>query len=457
MGTVILKDTVQLNTIKLSELPQAIGAGGTDILPIVKDNKTQQIEKDSYLANSRFGDGTNYSYFEADGKLHFVGTARPVIFKVIDSSMAKASYHNLLGITSLSAVDGITVEGLDENPSISRRIEVLSIGCGAHVKGRLANHFSIRNTTDSGSYTQIILSTTNTVWDQVGEWRLVLEIVAGTVTGTFTIIMPAFTLLAYGRFEFHVTTEGAVYFIYGQNGYYSSLSGPNAASEVFLNDKVAGSDVVIEVADTTGFYSGHEVFVSDSENEEWVRIKAITLNTSITVDALSNSYNIIDGAKLDIFDFTRTPVNQPIMRGLYSCHIFKANENMGVQFQFGIPQSVDSSSDIFITFQYLASEDNAGAEKTKWQLQYVLKRLGEDIPESIQYATRIVTLITPPTTKGNSIHVVGTVPAAEHAGKHAAAIKLVRVGRDAEDTYTGDIKYIALVVGITHKQLGYET
>lgn len=456
MGTVILKDTIQLNTIKLSELPQALEAGGTDILPIVKDNETQKIEKDDYLKNSRFGDETNYSYFEADGKLHFVGTARPVIFEVLDSSKVKASHHNLLGITSLTAVAGMIAEELDENTGASRRIEVLSVGSGVHAKGRLSNTYTQVNTTDEGTCTQITLSTTNTAWAQAGEWRLILEITSGTLTGTFTIIMPPFTLLAYGRLEVYVTSEGAVYFMKSQVGYYASLSGPIAASEILLNDEVAGPDIGIEVADTAGFYAGHLVFISDSENEEWARIKAISLNASITVDALTNSYTVANGAKLDIFDYTRTPILTPITRGMFHCYVFKAGENAGLHCQFAIPQSADLSNDISLVLQYLPSEDNIGGAKIKWHVQYRLTKLGEDISESIQYGTRIVTLITPPASKATSVNLIGVIPAAECVGRYGVALRLTRLGRDAEDTYTGDIKFVAAVVGITHKQLGYE-
>jgi hypothetical protein len=457
MGTIVLADVTELNTVKLSELPQASSAGGTDILPIVKDIQTQKIEKDDYLKNSHFGDGTNYSYFEADGKLHFVGTARPVIFEVLESSKVKASHHNLLGITSLAAANGIIAEELDESTGVSQRIEVFGIGRGAHAKGRLTNSYSQGDTTDEGTCTQITLSTTNAAWAQAGEWRLILEITAGTLTGTFTIIMPPFTLLAYGRLELYVTSEGAVYFMKSQVGYYASLSGPNAASEILLNDEVAGPDIAIEVADTTGFYAGHLVFISDSENEEWARIKAISLNTSVTVDALTNPYTVANGAKLDIFDFTRTPIIKPTMRGMFQCYVFKAGENMGIQCQFAIPQSADPSSGILIVLQYSPSEDNVGETKTKWQLQYRLTKLGEDLSESVQYGTRVITLVTPPASKVTSISPIGVIPAAEYVGRYGTALKLIRLGRDAEDTYIGDIKFVAAVVSITHKQLGYET
>ena len=42
----------------------------------------------------RFGDKENYSIFESDGKLHFVGNARPVKFYPIHSTLCEPSHHN---------------------------------------------------------------------------------------------------------------------------------------------------------------------------------------------------------------------------------------------------------------------------------------------------------------------------------------------------------------------------
>ena len=56
------------------------------------------------------------------------------------------------------------------------------------------------------------------------------------------------------------------------------------------NNESAGSDVVIEIADTTGFEVDDVVQVSDDNDAENSTVTAVVANTSITVDALTNSY-----------------------------------------------------------------------------------------------------------------------------------------------------------------------
>ena len=49
MGTVVLADVTELNTVKISELVDAVSAGETDVFPMVKDAKTQKISKEGFL------------------------------------------------------------------------------------------------------------------------------------------------------------------------------------------------------------------------------------------------------------------------------------------------------------------------------------------------------------------------------------------------------------------------
>lgn len=49
MGTVILADVTELETIKISELEKALSSGETDVVPIVKSGTTPQIEKVNLL------------------------------------------------------------------------------------------------------------------------------------------------------------------------------------------------------------------------------------------------------------------------------------------------------------------------------------------------------------------------------------------------------------------------
>jgi hypothetical protein len=66
------------------------------------------------------------------------------------------------------------------------------------------------------------------------------------------------------------------------------------------SDVTAGSSVVLSVADTTGFEVDDEVKVSDDNNDETATIMAVVLNTSITVDVLSNSYSVADNAIITV-------------------------------------------------------------------------------------------------------------------------------------------------------------
>lgn len=403
-----------------------------------------------------FGDELNHSEFESDGSLHFVGDARPVKLYPIHSMLCEPSHHNPLCIASLAESGGIITSGLDTAVDNSRRIEVIGIDGGYHVKGRLKAAYSQEDTTHESCLVKIRLNTTNATWEQAGEWRLILDVLSGPITGKFTCFMPAFSIMEYDTLEGYVTKEGALYLIRTLSGFDKSLSGPSAASENFSNDESADSNVVIEVVDTTGFYEGNQVFVSDSQNSEWTRIKTIVVNESITVEALSNLYTTENGAKLEILDYIRTPAMVPTQRGLLKKYIFRAGINSGIVFQFAIPQEIDPTSDLVVTLQYLSSEANPSLLIIKRRAQYIIKALGEDIPDSIQHGTLVDSDMTPPATVGNTISTMCVIPAAIHAGKHILAVKMNRLGADSGDTYTGDIKLVAFIIEATTMQLGYE-
>jgi len=61
-----------------------------------------------------------------------------------------------------------------------------------------------------------------------------------------------------------------------------------------------GSSVVISIADTTGFEEDDEVKVSDSSGNETATITSLVLNTSITVDTLTNSYTTARDADVTV-------------------------------------------------------------------------------------------------------------------------------------------------------------
>lgn len=49
MGTIVLADITELETIKISELNEALSSDETDVVPIVKDATTQKIKKENLL------------------------------------------------------------------------------------------------------------------------------------------------------------------------------------------------------------------------------------------------------------------------------------------------------------------------------------------------------------------------------------------------------------------------
>jgi len=66
------------------------------------------------------------------------------------------------------------------------------------------------------------------------------------------------------------------------------------------NNESAGSDVVIEITDTTGFEVDDELKVEDDNDAETAVITAVVANTSITVDTLTNSYTTAANAKVTV-------------------------------------------------------------------------------------------------------------------------------------------------------------
>lgn len=405
------------------------------------------------------GDQDNYSHFIESGKLHFKGDARPIIVDCVTGSQLMASHQNPLRLTSLAASAGIATDGLTTAPDATRGIEVIGINGGIQTKGLLTDAYARHDTTEESTVVKIRLSTmygTNT-WSQASEWRLILDIASGDgITGKFTVIMPKFSLLHYSTLELYLTSDGATYYNQNQMGFDYSMSGTSVATEDFLNDEVAGSDVLIEVTSTSGFYEGNEVFVSDSENSEWCRIKTIVSNTSITVHELTNSYTTANGAKFDQIDYTRTAETVPVQRGLYKMKQFDTGINSGIEFQYAIPHDIDNDETLDIMIQYVGTDANAGADVSKWRAQWGIKKMFTPIDESIQYSNLVYTDVTPPSTTVNSVVYLAQIAAADHAGKHLFSAQLVRLGADAGDTYSGDIRVIGIAMAYTADRLGYE-
>ncbi len=414
------------------------------------------IAKFSPVVRTTFGDSENYSKFESDGKLHFYGDARPVKVVAITGAQLLPSHHNPLSLTSLAAANGILTSGLDTATGSSRRIEVLGIDGGVYTKGRIKASYTQGDTSNCSPIIKIKLNTTNATWEQSGEWRIVLNITSGCYVGNFTIFMPAFSMMEYSDHVVYVARDGSTYFEIDQMGFSRSLAGANAATESFSNDEVAGSSVVVEVANTTGFYEGNEVFISDSVSSEWAQIKTIVTNTSITVDTLLNSYTTANGAKFDILDFTQTAETLPTQRGLLKLKHFKTGVNSGIEFQWAVPHDIDNDEALKVLIQYAGTTTNVGEAVTKWRLQWKLTQMFTSIEESFQYANLEYSDITPPSTLFNTVGTLVEIPGEDHAGKHVLSAQIVRIGLDAGDTYSGDIKVVGVAIQYTANKLGYE-
>lgn len=409
-----------------------------------------------HAREARLGDATNNTIATPEGRLHFEGDAQPILFHVVSATECDPTHLNQLGIQSLTAAAGIATSGLDTSAGATRRIEVVGIDGGEHTKGRLKGAYTQVDTTNESCLIKIKLNTTNAVWTQAGEWQIILDILTGCVTGKFTVFMPAFDIMEYSSREVFVTCDGAVYADKTAHGFDKSLAGPSAATELFSNDEAAGANVVIEVADTTGFYEGNTVFVSDSSNSEWCRIKTIVTNTSITVDDLTYSYSTAAGAKIDQIDYTQTVTTVPLQRGLTKIKTFDAGINSGLVFNYPKSEQVDDTKDLIISLQYIPTENNAGASVCKFRTQYVIAGLGDDIPQTIQYGTLVDADVIPPATKYQWTTDICTIPSAVHTGKHTIGIQVSREGADAGDTYTGDIELAAIVILEPSNKLGYE-
>ena len=400
-----------------------------------------------------FGDSQNYSEFKPDGRLHFTGDARPNKLSVFSSDFLFPTHHNPLEITEISGIaSSITV-------GASNKIDVLGYNGGINVKGRLKNlTFSAVDTTTESSIIMIHLFADNAAgWSNATQWRITLTIVSGSVTGDFTVYMPPFNLEKGDTIEGFVASDGAIYLKRTRGcSFDCSVAGSEYASENMKNNESADSNVVVEVEDTTGFYVGNLTNISDDDNNEVSRIKAVDPNTSITVDALSNSYTTAKNAKLEVIDYVRTTLMRPAQRGLLRTNILKAGINSGVVFEYGIPHTIDSTEDIGIVLQYITMQDNGTSQNVRLRAQYLIKGVGEFVPESVQYGTLIFATWSPPAIKTNGIVAVGVIPAAVHAGKHILSIRFTRMGTDVIDTYTGDVKIIAMILTSKDIRLGYE-
>jgi hypothetical protein len=412
---------------------------------------------------SAFPQGINVT----GGNLHFYDDAKVLKMTGIHATQCDSIHQKPLAITSLTTLAGIATEGLTTAEDATRVIEVIGVDGGIQTKGTLSDTYTRYDTAGEANIVKVRLTTMygSNTWIQGSEWRLILNIDSGDgITGLFTIIMPPFTLLHYSTLELYVTIDGATYLSKVVNGFDYSMSGTSVATEDFVNDEAAGDDVVVEVASTTGFYVGNQVNVSDSENNEMCRIKAIVTDTSITIDTLTNSYTTANGAKFDQIDYIRSTIIHPIKRGMLKTRQFQTDENSGLYYQTNIGHEVDDESEVGIYIQYVGTESNPDQHVVKCETHYWLGGVGESCAESIQYESiqyvdlipSYSDLVPGVVTPYVWVKKLASISPEEYKNKGMLTVQIIRSGADAGDTYTGDIEFIAALLFVTTNKLGSE-
>lgn len=399
----------------------------------------------------------------SDIPLSLTGDGRYVNLIPFTSMDIFPTHHSPLEITALADPGYISCT-LTNKPNANRHISISTIDGGIHVKGRqksdIGAGYTQGNTTAAGTTTLICLNTKNASWTQATDWTLIIDIATGNVTGQFTIHCPAFTLDIYDHIEFYITNDGATYYSKESYGFNDFVCGTTPADELITNDSLtAGSNVVCNVASTTGFHVGNKVSVSDSEDSEWTRIKSLIENTSITLTSLTNNYTKVNGAKLEIINTTRTAHLSVVHRNIGKFFRFLPGVKSGMTLQFGIPYHIDSTEPLKIAFQYIARSANAGEQVAKMRTQYICSTINESLPISDQFATlKYSTFVPVAAADIMNVAMLPEVPISEWVEngtpRRAHTMQFCRLGDDDEDTYTGSIDIVGIIYVLKSDELG---
>ena len=141
-------------------------------------------------------------------------------------------------------------------------------------------------------------------------FKCMLENTDNAITDTYdafdtVIIAIDGTNVFNGRMEEIIPNESEATIEISGKDYIGDLIGEYIIEEYGIsadlqNNEAAGSNVVIQIADTTGFEVDDEVKVEDDNASENAIITVVVTNTSITVDSLSNSYTTAANAKVTV-------------------------------------------------------------------------------------------------------------------------------------------------------------
>ena len=306
---------------------------------------------------------------------------------------------------------------------------------------------------------RITVSTKNATWDQATPWRLVLNISLGSVTGQYTIYLPPFKMDTYESIHFWVANDGATY--YGSSGecdYEHWGAGESEATEDLTADVAAGNNIVCPVSDTTGFYVGDKARLEDDNNAEWNRITAIVTNTSITIAHLNYPYTAAANAKVIKVNCIQSPYGVRNMRrsmGRICC--LDAAVPSGIAAHYPFPFTQDPISPLKVALVFCGSINNPSSETIRMQLQYLPTGPGDNA-FSDEWGEKKYITVTPGATAGDFVETLFTdgfeVPASEILNKKAIQLKLVRMGDDPLDTYTGCFLLVAVLIGMTERYFG---
>jgi hypothetical protein len=357
-----------------------------------------------------------------------------------------------MAITALA--DETIPTTLTSEPDLNRRVEIFGIGSGYNLKARQSNTFTLGETLTESEATIVRISTKNASWTQTSQWRLTLNISSGEFTGKFTVYLPIFKLDIYSDLYLWITNDGASYFGGScECSFDNFAAGHSDATEDLTSDISAGSNVVCVVADTTGFYLGDKVYLKDTDNDEWCRIKAISTNTSITVDSLAFNYT---SASINKDIVIKTPgYRRKSRRSLINYPSMVSDSNVGVTTQMGLPHSKDDDENIKVLIQYMGSSDNATNKKIKIRLQYLPLPIGDVCEPSNEKGTVLNGFLTPPTTAYTHYYEsIFSISASDFGTAHAVAFQIVRLGADAEDEYAGDLIIIAVLILTKNNRIG---
>ena len=141
-------------------------------------------------------------------------------------------------------------------------------------------------------------------------FKCILENTDNAITDSFeafdtAVISINETTVFNGRIEEIIPNESEATIELSGKDYMGDLIGEYiienyGISQDMSNNEAAGSDVVIEITDTSSFEVDDEIKVEDDNDAETAVITAVVANTSITVDTLTNSYTTAANAKVTV-------------------------------------------------------------------------------------------------------------------------------------------------------------